>query len=51
MPQMAPLWWEMLYIMLTLMLLMTSIIIYHMKPVALKKNKAMRLFSTCNWKW
>nr|UPL65406.1 ATPase subunit 8 [Dinomachus sikhimensis] len=52
MPQMAPLWWETLYIMFIMMLMLTNIIIYYWtnkmpSPTTMDK----KMSSVSNWKW
>nr|YP_009643431.1 ATP synthase F0 subunit 8 [Melamphaus rubrocinctus]APO08861.1 ATP synthase F0 subunit 8 [Melamphaus rubrocinctus] len=53
MPQMAPLWWEMLYIIVSIMMMMTSITIYHNKTM--KSLKSTQPFTTSltkkYWSW
>nr|ASY97600.1 ATP synthase F0 subunit 8 [Pyrrhocoris tibialis]UEP16596.1 ATP synthase F0 subunit 8 [Pyrrhocoris tibialis] len=51
MPQMSPLWWEMLYILTTSMMIMTSIIIYHNKTINSKNNPMKYNLKTPSWKW
>nr|UPL65237.1 ATPase subunit 8 [Ectatops sp.] len=51
MPQMAPLWWEYLYLMNSLLMIIISTLIYHNKmnyPIkqTLKYKKLIK-----NWKW
>nr|YP_009643444.1 ATP synthase F0 subunit 8 [Melamphaus faber]APO08874.1 ATP synthase F0 subunit 8 [Melamphaus faber] len=53
MPQMAPLWWEILYLSISIMMMLTSIMIYHMKTMKLFKTTK---FITMNkmkkyWMW
>nr|YP_009643496.1 ATP synthase F0 subunit 8 [Dindymus rubiginosus]APO08939.1 ATP synthase F0 subunit 8 [Dindymus rubiginosus] len=51
MPQMAPLWWEMIYMTITSMLILMSILIYHnnmMNPTKTYKNKK---YNFLTWKW
>nr|YP_009485698.1 ATP synthase F0 subunit 8 [Tessaratoma papillosa]AVZ00834.1 ATP synthase F0 subunit 8 [Tessaratoma papillosa] len=52
MPQMAPLWWETLYILFTMLFLMTMIILYHFK-MPMKMMKSTQIYNTTqlNWKW
>nr|YP_002735073.1 ATP synthase F0 subunit 8 [Riptortus pedestris]ABZ02115.1 ATP synthase F0 subunit 8 [Riptortus pedestris] len=52
MPQMAPLWWETLFIMFISMFIIMNMIIYYNKnltsPKVLKKNVMNNEFK---WKW
>nr|UPL65743.1 ATPase subunit 8 [Notobitus elongatus] len=53
MPQMAPLWWEILFIMFITMFMMTNMIIYYnknMKPNLNIKNKNYSI-NQFKWKW
>nr|AVJ52300.1 ATP synthase F0 subunit 8 [Tectocoris diophthalmus] len=52
MPQMAPLYWEMLFFLFILSLLLTSIIIYHYpKLQGEADNDLKRGYNQVNWKW
>nr|AFI54802.1 ATP synthase F0 subunit 8 [Eucorysses grandis]AVJ52274.1 ATP synthase F0 subunit 8 [Eucorysses grandis] len=52
MPQMAPLYWEFLFIMFIMSMIMMMIIIFHMTWMKIEKkfnnNKIIKQF---NWKW
>nr|YP_010463217.1 ATP synthase F0 subunit 8 [Cavelerius yunnanensis]UPL65536.1 ATPase subunit 8 [Cavelerius excavatus]UUJ37741.1 ATP synthase F0 subunit 8 [Cavelerius yunnanensis] len=51
MPQMAPLWWNMLYLMFIIMLLLTMNIIYFIFfNKSIKKNYSYKTYQS-NWKW
>nr|QAU54259.1 ATP synthase F0 subunit 8 [Cydnidae sp. ITV1034] len=52
MPQMAPLWWEFLFIMFITTYIITSMVIYHTFDIKLnKKNKTSKSFKNMFWKW
>nr|YP_002791162.1 ATP synthase F0 subunit 8 [Dysdercus cingulatus]ABZ01998.1 ATP synthase F0 subunit 8 [Dysdercus cingulatus] len=51
MPQMAPLWWELLYMTTTMMLILTAIIIYHSKNIELNSKIKSYKKMQKNWKW
>nr|UPL65263.1 ATPase subunit 8 [Largus sp.] len=52
MPQMAPMWWEMLYLYNINLLLLTSFIIFHNKNYKMKSNKASKMNKNQKtWKW
>nr|QFP99293.1 ATP synthase F0 subunit 8 [Myrmoplasta mira] len=51
MPQMAPLWWEYLYILTLIMMMITSIFIYHNKINKLMKKSLKYSTKNINWKW
>nr|UPL65393.1 ATPase subunit 8 [Parathyginus sp.] len=52
MPQMAPLWWEMLYMLFITMMIMTNILLYWNKNKNLNnKNYMMNNPKYMNWKW
>nr|AVJ52263.1 ATP synthase F0 subunit 8 [Augocoris gomesii] len=52
MPQMAPLYWEILFFMFILSLLMMKIIIFHMPNIHNKKSSNNKLAtSNITWKW
>nr|QWX95531.1 ATP synthase subunit 8 [Piezogaster calcarator] len=53
MPQMAPLWWEILFILFITSFLMTNIMIYYLKSPEMLSIKST-LYKTpiqLNWKW
>nr|YP_009654878.1 ATP synthase F0 subunit 8 [Scotinophara lurida]QCI09446.1 ATP synthase F0 subunit 8 [Scotinophara lurida] len=52
MPQMAPLWWEILFIVFVMLFIMINIFIYFSPNNSLKKiNKKSELFKELTWKW
>nr|AFI23516.1 ATP synthase F0 subunit 8 [Coridius chinensis] len=52
MPQMAPLWWETLYIMFTLSFFIVLIFMYHnINKFNMKSTKNDIICSQMNWKW
>nr|AVJ52280.1 ATP synthase F0 subunit 8 [Hyperoncus lateritius] len=52
MPQMAPLYWELLFMMFILSLIMMSIIIYHLPKIpTLQKTEKSSQTEDINWKW
>nr|YP_010026161.1 ATP synthase F0 subunit 8 [Mattiphus splendidus]QOQ37013.1 ATP synthase F0 subunit 8 [Mattiphus splendidus] len=52
MPQMAPLWWESLFIMFIILFLIMSMIIYHLiKPKKMKLKSLNKMVYQMNWKW
>nr|YP_009643379.1 ATP synthase F0 subunit 8 [Pyrrhopeplus posthumus]APO08796.1 ATP synthase F0 subunit 8 [Pyrrhopeplus posthumus] len=51
MPQMSPLWWELLNIMTTSMMILTSIMIYHNKLNNPKSNNKTYTKNKLPWKW
>nr|AVJ52289.1 ATP synthase F0 subunit 8 [Orsilochides guttata] len=52
MPQMAPLYWETLFIMFILSLILMSIIIYHMTSSKMISTTSQKMMTKqINWKW
>nr|YP_010714105.1 ATP synthase F0 subunit 8 [Menida musiva]WDD39668.1 ATP synthase F0 subunit 8 [Menida musiva] len=52
MPQMAPLWWEMLFILFIYMYFMINIMIYFIKKSEMKTNmKFNKSLKQLNWMW
>nr|AJF94299.1 ATP synthase F0 subunit 8 [Corizus sp. 'albomarginatus'] len=51
MPQMSPLWWELLYIMFILLFMIMMIIIYYNKNYKYKNNIISKKINQLNWKW
>nr|AFY16900.1 ATP synthase F0 subunit 8 [Dicranocephalus femoralis] len=52
MPQMAPLWWELLFILTVLCFMMMNIIMYYFKQYSTKKmNQKFIKTLQLNWKW
>nr|AVJ52276.1 ATP synthase F0 subunit 8 [Eurygaster testudinaria] len=52
MPQMAPLYWEILFFMFIMSLIMMSIMIYHLPKISTSiKNIQGQGIKQINWKW
>nr|YP_002735021.1 ATP synthase F0 subunit 8 [Macroscytus gibbulus]ABZ02037.1 ATP synthase F0 subunit 8 [Macroscytus gibbulus] len=52
MPQMAPLWWEMLFIMFITVFIMMSVILYHnISPLQKESDATIQNTFNLNWKW
>nr|UPL65588.1 ATPase subunit 8 [Leptocoris augur] len=51
MPQMAPLWWETLFILLILCFIMMSVIIYYVSNPKIKNDSNLIKINQFNWKW
>nr|AFI54841.1 ATP synthase F0 subunit 8 [Poecilocoris nepalensis] len=52
MPQMAPLYWEILFIMFIMSLMTLSMIIFHYPKITIDKSKSKLLkINNINWKW
>nr|QWX95517.1 ATP synthase subunit 8 [Zicca taeniola] len=51
MPQMAPLWWETLFLLFIIMFMFMNMIIYYNKTVAPKYNKKHNQKYQFKWKW
>nr|YP_002791227.1 ATP synthase F0 subunit 8 [Aeschyntelus notatus]ABZ01972.1 ATP synthase F0 subunit 8 [Aeschyntelus notatus] len=51
MPQMAPLWWETLYIIFIFMFMIMIMIIYYNKSYSPKSNNYKKKINQLNWKW
>nr|YP_009488369.1 ATP synthase F0 subunit 8 [Tingis cardui]AWD31628.1 ATP synthase F0 subunit 8 [Tingis cardui] len=51
MPQMAPMWWTMIYMSTVTMLLMMMIMMYFQKSNSMKTKSINFLKKNKNWKW
>nr|UPL65367.1 ATPase subunit 8 [Nithecus jacobaeae] len=51
MPQMSPMWWEILFIMFNMTLIMMNIMIYWQKSPKTSKNLMKMMKNSMNWKW
>nr|AVJ52286.1 ATP synthase F0 subunit 8 [Odontoscelis lineola] len=52
MPQMAPLYWEVLFFIFILSMMMMAIIIYHQPKISSStKSTFLKSISQLNWKW
>nr|AVJ52292.1 ATP synthase F0 subunit 8 [Psacasta exanthematica] len=51
MPQMAPLYWEVLFFTFMLSMLLTSIIMYHVPKIKETKSTMKQSINQINWKW
>nr|AVJ52299.1 ATP synthase F0 subunit 8 [Symphylus caribbeanus] len=52
MPQMAPLYWEVLFIMFVISLVLMSVIIYHSPKISsVSEMKSTMDINQINWKW
>nr|UYA97450.1 ATP synthase F0 subunit 8 [Megacopta cribraria]UYA97463.1 ATP synthase F0 subunit 8 [Megacopta cribraria]UYA97476.1 ATP synthase F0 subunit 8 [Megacopta cribraria] len=53
MPQMAPLWWEYLFLSFSTLMMIMMIIIYHNPNVQPSKNTKMskKMMNQMNWPW
>nr|AVJ52297.1 ATP synthase F0 subunit 8 [Sphyrocoris obliquus] len=52
MPQMAPLYWETLFFMFIISLMLMSAIIYHMPKNVMESNVEIKMNNNqANWKW
>nr|YP_010374269.1 ATP synthase F0 subunit 8 [Deroploa parva]QVD38891.1 ATP synthase F0 subunit 8 [Deroploa parva] len=52
MPQMAPMWWEILFVCFILSFLMVNVIIYFNMNMKINMNKNMKKsFTNMNWMW
>nr|AWN56302.1 ATP synthase F0 subunit 8 [Neomegalotomus parvus] len=51
MPQMAPLWWELLFIMFIIMFMLMNMIIYYNKNITINNKKNCINYKNYNWKW
>nr|YP_010222553.1 ATP synthase F0 subunit 8 [Glaucias dorsalis]UCC46003.1 ATP synthase F0 subunit 8 [Glaucias dorsalis] len=53
MPQMAPLWWEILFLMFIMSFIMMSIMIYFLNNIMIKnKNISNKInINQLNWPW
>nr|UBI44017.1 ATP synthase F0 subunit 8 [Eysarcoris gibbosus] len=51
MPQMAPLWWEILFLMFMLSYLMSTTLLYFNFKVKMNKNNCVMKLFNMNWKW
>nr|YP_010923083.1 ATP synthase F0 subunit 8 [Nysius inconspicuus]WJZ45486.1 ATP synthase F0 subunit 8 [Nysius inconspicuus] len=50
MPQMSPMWWEILFILFNMTLIMMNIMIYWQKMPNYKSELTIKK-KTMNWKW
>nr|YP_009754532.1 ATP synthase F0 subunit 8 [Myrmus lateralis]QIN90640.1 ATP synthase F0 subunit 8 [Myrmus lateralis] len=53
MPQMAPLWWEILFMVFIMLFILMSIVIYY-NTMMLPKNQKYsnnKIYNQMNWKW
>nr|YP_010373827.1 ATPase subunit 8 [Arocatus melanocephalus]UPI55354.1 ATPase subunit 8 [Arocatus melanocephalus] len=51
MPQMSPMWWEILFLTFNLMLMLMMIMIYWMKNTSVKKINKNYSSKEILWKW
>nr|YP_009643366.1 ATP synthase F0 subunit 8 [Adrisa magna]AMR74997.1 ATP synthase F0 subunit 8 [Adrisa magna] len=52
MPQMAPLWWEILFILFITLFIIMSMMIYHMPYIKSgSSNMWHKIPNQLNWKW
>nr|QWX95523.1 ATP synthase subunit 8 [Pephricus paradoxus] len=51
MPQMAPLWWELLFIMFILSFMLMNTIMYYNKMNLPKKLLLVKMINQFKWKW
>uniref|UniRef100_A0AAU7YT69 ATP synthase F0 subunit 8 n=1 Tax=Rhopalus latus TaxID=238591 RepID=A0AAU7YT69_9HEMI len=51
MPQMSPLWWEVLYIIFIMMFMVMIIIMYYNKNFKLSSSIYNKKINQSNWKW
>uniref|UniRef100_A0AAU7YRY0 ATP synthase F0 subunit 8 n=1 Tax=Rhopalus latus TaxID=238591 RepID=A0AAU7YRY0_9HEMI len=51
MPQMSPLWWEVLYIIFIMMFMVMIITMYFNKNFKLKSSIYNKKTNQSNWKW
>nr|YP_010222592.1 ATP synthase F0 subunit 8 [Neojurtina typica]UCC46055.1 ATP synthase F0 subunit 8 [Neojurtina typica] len=52
MPQMSPMWWEILFLVFTLSFILINIFIYHYKQEQIKYKSSSKLnMSQYNWMW
>nr|YP_010315908.1 ATP synthase F0 subunit 8 [Leptocorisa lepida]UNA68814.1 ATP synthase F0 subunit 8 [Leptocorisa lepida] len=52
MPQMAPIWWEMLFLMFLMMFMLMNSIIYFNKTMTMMKMKKESIkIKQIKWKW
>nr|YP_002995744.1 ATP synthase F0 subunit 8 [Stictopleurus subviridis]YP_010316732.1 ATP synthase F0 subunit 8 [Liorhyssus hyalinus]ACF04095.1 ATP synthase F0 subunit 8 [Stictopleurus subviridis]UMY76354.1 ATP synthase F0 subunit 8 [Liorhyssus hyalinus]URN72948.1 ATP synthase F0 subunit 8 [Liorhyssus hyalinus] len=53
MPQMSPLWWEILFLLFIMCFLIMNTIIYYNKMISPKKSENQMMIKTSNqnWKW
>nr|YP_010222488.1 ATP synthase F0 subunit 8 [Aethus nigritus]AVJ52284.1 ATP synthase F0 subunit 8 [Microporus nigrita]UCC45899.1 ATP synthase F0 subunit 8 [Aethus nigritus] len=52
MPQMAPIWWEMLFIMFITTFIIMSMMIYHITQTKKGESDAtIYVYPNMNWKW
>nr|YP_010222514.1 ATP synthase F0 subunit 8 [Calacta lugubris]UCC45925.1 ATP synthase F0 subunit 8 [Calacta lugubris] len=51
MPQMAPMWWELLFLTFSLMMIMMVMMMYHYPTNKKLHLKKMKNIKQPNWKW
>nr|UPL65198.1 ATPase subunit 8 [Valleriola javanica] len=52
MPQMAPMWWTTMFILFTMLFMMTNTIMYFQKQYSIpSKEEKQNKMETMNWKW
>nr|QUM11267.1 ATP synthase F0 subunit 8 [Nysius cymoides] len=51
MPQMSPMWWEILFILFNLTLIMMNIMIYWLKTPTSESESTTIKKTSMNWKW
>nr|YP_009346656.1 ATP synthase F0 subunit 8 [Graphosoma rubrolineatum]API85472.1 ATP synthase F0 subunit 8 [Graphosoma rubrolineatum] len=52
MPQMAPLWWELLFLVFLMTYLIVNNMIYFMPKTSIKpSNHKNKTYNQINWKW
>nr|YP_010222579.1 ATP synthase F0 subunit 8 [Macroscytus subaeneus]UCC46029.1 ATP synthase F0 subunit 8 [Macroscytus subaeneus] len=52
MPQMAPLWWEILFIMfITVFITMSAILYHNINPLQGESDATIKNNTNLNWKW
>nr|WGH58932.1 ATP synthase F0 subunit 8 [Chelurotropella siamensis] len=52
MPQMMPMWWEILMLMFITMMMLFMMILYHNNLIKMNKiMKCTKFYNQMNWKW
>nr|YP_002727913.1 ATP synthase F0 subunit 8 [Geocoris pallidipennis]ABZ02011.1 ATP synthase F0 subunit 8 [Geocoris pallidipennis]UPL65445.1 ATPase subunit 8 [Geocoris pallidipennis] len=51
MPQMSPMWWELLFISFLMIYMLMNSIMYWNKEEIMKSEKSNKLISYLKWKW